>query len=142
MQQSREDDHMKKTIKLLAGASVLLTLMGGTAAAQVLFWSTQAAPIEETQKMREQVLANAPGGVDFQPQETGPFITRLEAELEAGSGSIGVVGALHGDLAKYADSWVDLSDVDLAGINASAAFMELGKLGTSEQKYLPWMQAT
>jgi multiple sugar transport system substrate-binding protein len=133
---------MKKMLHMLAGAGLALSLMAGTASAQVLFWSTQAAPVEETQRMREQVLAGFSGGVDFQPQETGPFITRLEAELEAGSGSIGVVGALHGDLSRYADDWVDLSDVDLSGVTPSPAFMELGKLGTSEQKYLPWMQAT
>ncbi len=132
---------MKKTVKILAGAGLALALMSGTASAQILFWSTQAAPIEETQKMREQVLANFPGGVDFQPQETGPFITRLEAEIEAGSGTIGVVGALHGDLSTYADAWVDLSDIDLSGITVAPAFLELGKLGTGEQKYLPWMQA-
>ena len=132
---------MKSTTKWLCGVALSLTL-AVPANAQVLFWSTQAAPIEETQKMREQVLAGFEGGVDFQPQEVGPFITRLEAELEAGSGQIGVVGALHGDLSTYADNWVDLSGVDLTGINASPAFLELGKLGTSEQKYLPWMQAS
>lgn len=132
---------IKKTTQLLMGAGIALSLMGGTASAQVLFWSTQAAPIEETQRMREQVLAGFDGEVDFQPQEVGPFITRLQAELEAGSGSIGVVGALHGDLSTYADAWADLSDIDLDGIAVSDAFMELGKLGTDEQKYLPWMQA-
>ncbi len=133
---------MHRQLKLLAGAALAFALTAGAASAQVLFWSSQAAPVEETQKMREQVLKNFPGGVDFQPQEPGPFITRIEAERDAGSGSIGVVGALHGDLATYADNWVDLSDVDLSGINVSPAFLELGKLGTSEQKYLPWMQAT
>lgn len=132
---------MKKTFAMLGTAAIALTLSAQATSAQVLFWSTQAAPIEETQKMREQVLAGFEGGVDFQPQEVGPFITRLEAELEAGSGSIGIVGALHGDLSTYADSWVDLSDVDLSGVNVSPTFMELGKLGTDEQKYLPWMQA-
>lgn len=136
---------MKRTLRLLAGAALAISLAAFTAAAaqaQVLFWSSQAAPVEETQKMREQVLANAPVPVDFQPQEPGPFITRIEAEMQAGSGSIGVVGALHGDLSQYADNWIDLSDVDLSGIAVSPAFLELGKLGTSEQKYLPWMQAT
>ena len=133
---------MNRTLMTLAGAATAALIGVGAAEAQVLFWSTQAAPVEETQRMREQVLAGFSGGVDFQPQETGPFITRLEAELEAGSGSIGVVGALHGDLSKYPDDWVDLSDVDLSGITPSRAFMELGKLGTAEQKYLPWMQAT
>jgi multiple sugar transport system substrate-binding protein len=136
---------MKKTLKLLAGATLAISmgaLSAGVANAQVLFWSSQAAPVEETQKMREQVLAGFEGSIDFQPQEPGPFITRIEAEMEAGSGAIGVVGALHGDLARYPDNWVDLADVDLTGIEVSPAFMELGKLGTGEQKYLPWMQAT
>jgi len=133
---------MKLTTKSLAGAGLALALMAGPANAQVLFWSTQAAPVEEAQRVREQVLANFPGSVDFQPQDPGPFITRLEAELAAGSGSIGVAGALHGDLSRYADSWIDLSEIDLSGITPSPAFMELGKLGTDEQKYLPWMQAT
>jgi len=124
----------------MSGVALSLTL-AVPANAQVLFWSTQAAPIEETQKMRENVLAGFDGGVDFQPQEVGPFITRLEAELQAGSGQIGLVGALHGDLSTYADNWVDLSGLDLTGITVSDAFLELGKLGTTEQKYLPWMQA-
>ena len=123
------------------GGVALSLLLAVPAEAQVLFWSTQAAPVEETQKMREQVLAGFAGGVDFQPQEVGPFITRLEAEIAAGSGQIGVVGALHGDLATYADAWVDLSDIDLTGITVSEAFLDLGRLGTDEQKYLPWMQA-
>jgi len=136
---------MKKTLRTMAGpalAGVMALLSVGSASAQVLFWSSQAAPVEETQKMREQVLKGFAGKVDFQPQDPGPFITRIEAEMAAGSGSIGVVGGLHGDLSRYADNWVDLSDVDLSGITVSPAFLELGKLGTSEQKYLPWMQAT
>lgn len=133
---------MTRTIKMLAGAALALAMTAEAAQAQVLFWSSQAAPVEETQKMREQVLKDFPGGVDFQPQEPGPFITRIEAEATAGSGSIGVVGALHGDLSTYADNWADLSDVDLSGVAVSPAFLELGKLGTGEQKYLPWMQAT
>lgn len=132
---------MKTTFRFLAGAAFALLMMAPAATAQVLFWSTQASPVEEAQAMREQVLAGFPGGVDFQAQDTGPFYTRLEAELQAGRGEIGVVGALHGDLALYADSWVDLSAVDLTGIQVSEAFMELGRLGTDEQKYLPWMQA-
>lgn len=132
---------MKRSIATLASATLALAITAQAAQAQVLFWSTQAAPVEETQKMREQVLSGFEGGVDFQASETGPFLTRLSAEIQAGSGQIGVVGALHGDLATYADSFVDLSDVDLSGVTVSDAFLELGKLGTDEQKYLPWMQA-
>jgi multiple sugar transport system substrate-binding protein len=133
---------MRRTFKTLAGAVVALALGVGAADAQVLFWSSQAAPVEETKAMREQVLANFPGGVDFEPQDVGPFVTRIEAELKAGKGTIGVVGGLHGELQTYADSWQDLSDVDLNGVKVSPAFMELGKFGTSEQKFIPWMQAS
>jgi multiple sugar transport system substrate-binding protein len=132
-----------KAAGLLAGTMLAFGLAAGAASAQVLFWSTQAAPVEETQAMREQVLAGFPGSVEFQAFDpSAPLITRLEAELAAGSGSIGVIGALHGDLSSYAENWVDLSDVDLSGVNVSPAFLELGRLGTDEQKYLPWMQAT
>jgi multiple sugar transport system substrate-binding protein len=131
---------VKRTLTALLAAT--LGLAAPAAKAQVLFWSSQAAPVEETQKMREQVLKDFPGGVDFQPQEPGPFVTRIEAEAAAGKGSIGVVGALHGDLATYEANWADLSDIDLSGVAVSPALLELGKLGTGEQKYLPWMQAT
>ena len=131
-----------KMFKQLAGAAVALALTAGAADAQILLWSTQGTPVEEQQKLRDGVFANFPGGVDFQPQELGPFVTRIEAERDAGTGTIGVVAALHGDLSTYADNWVDLSDVDLSGINVSPAFLELAKLDTGELKYLPWMQAT
>jgi multiple sugar transport system substrate-binding protein len=131
----------KSTLVALAGAA-LATLMAAQAArAQVLFWSNQAAPVEEAQKVRDNVLKNFPGGADFQPQDPGPFITRIKAEEQAGSGTIGVVGGLHGDLATFPDDWMDLSDIDLGNVKPSPAFMQLGKLGTDEQKYLPWMQA-
>lgn len=133
---------MKRTLQTLAATALALSLTAGVANAQVLFWSNQAVPVEETQKMREQVLKDFSGGVDFQPQEPGPFITRIEAERDAGSGSIGLVGGLYGELSTYTDHWADLSDLDLSSVNPSPAFMELGKLGTSEQKFLPWMQAT
>lgn len=133
---------MKVTLKTMAIAALAFGLSASVANAQVLFWSNQAVPVEETQKMREQVLKDFPGGVDFQPQEPGPFITRIEAERDAGKGSIGLVGGLYGELATYTDLWVDLSDIDLGSVKPSPAFMELGKLGTGEQKFLPWMQAT
>jgi multiple sugar transport system substrate-binding protein len=112
------------------------------AEAQVLFWSTQAKPVEETQRMRDNVLAGFEGGVDYQPSDDGPWLTRIQAELEAGTGTIGLLGALHGSFASMPDDLVDLSDVDLGGQTLNASYLELGKLGTPEQKYLPWMQAT
>jgi len=132
---------MRKTMRLLAGAALALGF-AGTAQAQVLFWSTQAKPVQETQAMRDQVLAGFSGKVDYQPQDDGPWLTRIQAESESGTGSIGVLGALHGSFLGISDDLTDLSGVDLGGVKVNANYMDLGKLGSSEQKYLPWMQAT
>jgi multiple sugar transport system substrate-binding protein len=128
-------EHLRRTA-LVAG----IALLAGPALAEPLFWSTQAKPVEETQRMREQVLAGFPGGVDYQPSDEGPWITRFQAEAQAGSGTIAVLGGLHGDLSSLGANLVDLSSVDTSGVGA--AMLELGRLGTTEQKYIPWMQAT
>ena len=130
---------MKPIIRLLAGTG--LALMATAAVAEPLFWSTQAKPIEETQAMRTQVLGSFPGGVDYQASDEGPWLTRMQAELQAGSGTIAVLGGLHGDLSTLTADLVDLSDVALDAA-PGAATMALGTLGTTEQKYIPWMQAT
>ncbi|MBX2837820.1 MAG: ABC transporter substrate-binding protein [Gammaproteobacteria bacterium] len=130
----------------LAAASlataVSLGSIGSASAEGVLFWATQAKPVEEAQAMREKVLSGFEGEVDFQSSDTGPWLTRLQAETEAGEGKIGVIGALHGDLISLGDSLVDLSEIDFGDAEVNAKFMELGKLGGTEQKYVPWMQAT
>lgn len=130
---------MKPRLKLafLAAASALIST---SLAAETLFWSTQARPIEETQAMREQVLSGFDGAVSFEPSDEGPWRTRLDAELQAGSGRIGVLGALHGDFTPLSDGLADLSAIDASAV--APGFMELGLLGTTEQKYIPWMQAT
>ena len=133
---------MKHPRKSLLGA-----LFGGAAmiavtpvVAQPLFWSTQANPIEETQAMREQVLSGFEGGVDFQSSELGPFLTRIDAESQAGDGTIAVIGTLHGSFTALSDDLADLGEIDAAAV--TPALLELGQLGTEEQKYIPWMQAT
>ena len=117
---------------------------GHAVAEEVLFWSTQARPVEEAQGVRDLVLPGAGVEVDFSPQDQGPFFTRIQAELEAGTGTIGVIGGLHGEFPVIEDDLVDLTDVldGLDGVSVSEAFVELGRLGSDEQKYLPWMQAT
>jgi multiple sugar transport system substrate-binding protein len=131
-----------KPLKILAGVALVLSLGANAAQAQVLFWSTQARPVEEAQKMREDVLKGFEGGADYQVADDGPWLTRLQAELQAGSGMIGVLGGLHGDFTSVGADLTDLSGIDLGGSNVNKTYMDLGKLGTGEQKYLPWMQAT
>ncbi len=130
-----------KPSHMMGGTLVAAALIAaGPVAAQPLFWSTQAKPVEETQAMRAQVLAGFPGGVDYQASDEGPWITRLQAEAQAGSGTIAVLGGLHGDFAGVAGTLADISDIDASGV--APALMELGALGTDGQLYIPWMQAT
>ncbi len=127
----------------LAGAvsGIALACTAVAAQADVLFWSTQANPVEEQQAMRDQVLASHDEAVDYQSNELGPFITRLNAELQAGSGTIGLLGALHGNFsAMNPDDLVDLGDT--GAMSASDTFNELAKLGTDGMQYMPWMQAS
>jgi multiple sugar transport system substrate-binding protein len=60
--------------------------------------------------------------------------------MQAGSGTIALLGGLHGDLTGLEDGLMDLSAIDTTGI--SEAMLELGTLGTDRQLYIPWMQAT
>lgn len=127
---------------LAAAFAAALALGAGGASAQTLFWSTQAQPLEETQAMREQVLAGFEGEVAYEASEPGPWLTRLQAEIQAGSGSIDLLGALHGDFAALPDALVDLAAEGVTAEGVQPSLMELGRLGTEAQMYVPWMQAS
>lgn len=124
-----------------ASSGIALALLGAAAQADVVFWSTQARPAEEAQKMRDNVLSGFSGTVDYQPNEDGPWLTRLQAELQAGSGTIGVLGALHGGFSALdPDALVDLDDLGVG--SSSDSFNTLARLGTDTMQYVPWMQAS
>ena len=135
------EEFMTFKLKLASVVSAAATMVAATAAtADVLFWSTQAKPAEEAQAMRDQVLSGF-DGVDFQSNDNGPWMTRLNAELAAGSGAIGVLGSLHGNFAAMqADDLVDLDGLGI--MSASGTYNELAKLGTGSMQYMPWMQAS
>jgi len=105
------------------------------------FVSTQFAPIEEADKLRT-ILA--PGGIDVTTAEEGPTID----QILAGSGSIDVVGALHGTYPPLAneDALTNMIDVldDLSADRTFApAMVEAGLLGSDDNlAYVPWAQAT
>ncbi|MGK9166316.1 ABC transporter substrate-binding protein [Inquilinus limosus] len=132
---------IRTTAAALAAGVLAVGLAGAAGAQEILFWSTQATPVEESQAMREAVLAGFGKPVTYSAQEPGPFMTRIQAELKAGSGAITVIGGLHGEFANIPDGLVDLSGIVPEGA-INARYLDLGKLGTGEQKYLPWMQAT
>ncbi|WP_299626166.1 ABC transporter substrate-binding protein [Pelagibius sp.] len=131
---------------LSAAAVSALLLSGLPATAETIFLSTQARPIEEAEAMRNEVLGQYDGEVDYIPQEDGPFLNRILAEAEAGKVSVGLLGALHGNfpVLASADALEPIDDV-LSGLGDRkliGTFVELGKLGTGKQHYVPWMQAS
>jgi multiple sugar transport system substrate-binding protein len=141
---------MRKTKEYLTGAAAIAALVLGASftspavADPVLFWSDQGTPVEEQQRIRDNVLSGFDGEVDFQPQDPGPYVTRIQAEAQAGKGTIDLIGGLHGDFASFSDAVMDVSDLAaaLASVGVNETYLGLGKLGTGEQKYIPWMQAT
>jgi multiple sugar transport system substrate-binding protein len=113
----------------------------------VTFLSSQFGPVEEQEKVRSEVLATFAGEVEFVAfAESAQFQDRLQAEAQAGTGDISVLGALHGDLDPLAADGLlsDISDLaaELSGLGISDEYLELGKLGTGVQQYIPWIQAT
>jgi multiple sugar transport system substrate-binding protein len=130
-----------------AGMAVALaaSLFGSAAVAQdpVVMLSTQLVPEEEAAKMRDNILAGFEGSVDFVGVEGGPFIDTIRSEAQAGSGDVGVAAGLDGELSTLGAEGLltDLSDL-AAELDVAPAFLELGKLGTDQQLYIPWMQAT
>jgi multiple sugar transport system substrate-binding protein len=129
-----------------AAASAAVTDGGPVDIGQVVMLSSQLVPVEEAEKMRSQILADFAGEVEFIGAESGPFNDRVRAEGETGSGDVSVIGGLHGEFASFAADGLlmDLSDVadELADLGINEQYLELGKLGTDQQLYIPWMQAT
>ena len=127
-------------------AVVMAATQSRTAAAQdVLFLSTQLRPVEEATKMRQAILKGA-GPVTFVAEEPPQFTVRMKAETEAGKRTVSLVGALHGEIGPLVPMGalqpIDDVAAKLAGRGIPASLMQLGKLGTPNQQYIPWMQAT
>jgi multiple sugar transport system substrate-binding protein len=138
----------------LAAAFAFASSIEGTAAAgpqadagKVVFFSNQLAQVSEVNQVRNVLLKGFNGDVDFivppvgQPQV---FFNRVEAEAQAGRGTISLLGALHGDYLVIEKRLRDLTPVanQLKRAGIPKKLMTLGKLGTKRQLYIPWMQAT
>ncbi|MEI5668262.1 extracellular solute-binding protein [Bosea sp. CCNWLW174] len=135
-----------KPILASAGAVAILFTTNLAAAQDVNFLSTQLRPVEEAQKLRQVLLKGVPGKVSYLVEEPPQFDVRMKAEGRAGKRTISVAGALHGELQPLVTSG-DIEPIDdiaakLADRGIPPGLMELGKLGTGSQVYIPWMQAT
>jgi multiple sugar transport system substrate-binding protein len=138
----------------LAAAFGVASTVEGTAeaspqadAGKVIFFSNQLATVNETSQVRNVLLKGFNGDVDFITPPVGQpqvFFNRVEAEAQAGRGSISLLGALHGDYLVIQKYLRDLTPVanQLRRAGIPKDLMTLGKLGTRRQLYIPWMQAT
>ena len=119
---------------------------GGEGAGDVVMVSSQLVPTAEQELMNNEILANFGGTVEFVGLDAGPFNDQIRAQEEAGEGEISVIGGLDGEFSSFAADGLlsDLSDVaeDLADLGINETYLEFGKLGTDQQLYIPWMQAT
>jgi multiple sugar transport system substrate-binding protein len=115
-------------------------------AGEIVFLSTQFAPVEEAERMRNTILAGFPGQVEFIPEDGGPFNDRVRAEAQGGQKTVSLLGGLHGDFAPFVrdDLLEDLTPLmqRLQDRGFPESFVELSKLGTDKNYYIPWMQAT
>jgi multiple sugar transport system substrate-binding protein len=113
------------------------------AGGDVVMLSTQLAPAEEQTKMRDVILADYDGSVEFVAATAAEFTDRIAAEKQGGA-TVSLLGGLHGDFTPIAEDLMDLSDLatELTDRGFSDSLVELGKLGTDKQLYIPWSQAT
>ena len=133
------------SLRAIAAAAALFGGLTGAQAQETIFYSTQLRPIEEATKVREVLLKGLPGKTTYVVDEPPAFAVRLKAETQAGKRTASVVGALHGELQPHVPA--DLEPVDdvaakLTDRGIPASLRDLGKLGTNQQQYIPWMQAT
>jgi len=131
--------------RTLAAAAALFGGLSAARAQDTVFYSTQLRPIEEATAMRDAILKGVPGKVTYVVDEPPAFAVRMKAETQAGKRTVSLVGALHGELQPHVPD--DLQPIDdvaqkVADRGIPANLMELGKLGTGHQQYIPWMQAT
>ena len=130
---------------LFIGGLVIVTAHPSRAQGFV-FLSTQLRPIEEAEKMRKVILKDFPHEVDYVTEQPPQLPVRIKAEQQGGTHTIDVVGALHGELQPLVplDALVPLDDLaaKLKSRGIPDPLMTLGKFGTAQQLYLPWMQAS
>ena len=113
---------------------------------ELVFLSSQLAQVTEAEAMRDKILADYEGEVEFITEDLGPFNDRIAAEAQAGTGTVGLIGGQHGDFSAFAADGLlmDLSDLatELQDRGFPEQYLELARFGTDAIHYIPWMQAT
>ena len=128
-------------------AAAQTTTAAAAANAGNLIWlSTQFSAVEEKEKFSKIVLKDFNGKVDYIQKDNGPYTDQILAESKAGKVSVSVLGGLHGDFPPFIqnDLLEDLTPLanSLKDRGIPQNFLDLGKMGTTKQYYIPWAQAT
>jgi multiple sugar transport system substrate-binding protein len=100
-------------------------------------------PLEEATKARTMILKGAPMPVTYVPEEPPQLPIHLQAD-EQGAHTIGLVGALHGELAPLTAMLqpIDQESALVSQRGVPEDIAKLARLGTEHLMYVPWMQAT
>ena len=112
----------------------------------ITFLSTQMNPVEEAGKMRNEILKDFPGKVDFRPNDNSFLFRQINSMLQGDPTASILVGALHGDLVKLYEEGAlrPLNEVfsGLGDRTFSENLMKLSRLNGKDIYYIPWMQAS
>lgn len=112
--------------------------------AGITFLSTQLNPVEEAWKMRNAILKDFPGTVDFRPNDNAYLLELIDSELKKNPASSVLVGALHGDLKSLYERgalqplnghYQQLNERDI-----SQDLMQLSRFNGRDTFYIPWMR--
>lgn len=135
------------------GASPTAAATGAATAAvssdPFVLLSTQFNTVTEKAAIQQQILDPfTKAKVEYVGSDSGPFNDRILAEAKTGKGQVGAILGLHGDFGNLVgpdkDLFEDLTPLAnrLKDRGIPAEMLDLGKLGTSKQIYIPSMQAT
>jgi multiple sugar transport system substrate-binding protein len=112
----------------------------------ITFLSTQMNPVEEAGKMRNVILKDFPGKVDFRPNDNSYLFSQVDSMLQSDPSKSILIGALHGDLVKlYEEKALRPLDDIYKGLGKRVfpeSLMKLSRLDGEKTYYIPWMQAS
>jgi multiple sugar transport system substrate-binding protein len=115
-------------------------------ASKITFLSTQMNPVEEAGKMRNVILKDFRGFVDFRPNDSSYTFMQIDEILKTDPSAALLVGATHGDLVtlyeKGALRPLDSLLSSLSSREFQPTLVSLSKIGGKGTYYIPWTQAT
>jgi len=112
----------------------------------ITFLSTQLNPVEEAGKMRNVILKDFPGRVDFRPNDNSYVFRQINSILQSNPSESILLGALHGDLEKLyeGNALRPLNDIydGLTKRGFPENLLSLSRLNGKDIYYIPWVQAS